>query len=306
MKLITTVPLPKITSQIDYNSRVILLGSCFTENIGTQLSRYGFHTVINPFGIIFNPVSIAALVQKSVEDTPFLPEDIDGTFSYWAHSVLNGSNAGQTLEQLNTARTHLKESILNASHVIITLGSAWVYRHVERDMIVANCHKQPQRYFNKELLSSQEIQTALLNISNGIERLNPGAQLIFTLSPVRHFKDGAVQNTRSKARLHDGIQHLVDQQKGLYFPSYEIVMDEMREYRFYGNDLLHLNELGIEYVWSRFRESVIDKNTLPIQKLVLKYRALASHRPTDVVSHSKQLKKLKEELLELYPEIQLS
>jgi lysophospholipase L1-like esterase len=306
MKLITTVPIPDVQNQIDYHSRVVLLGSCFTENIGAQLNNAGFHTLINPFGILFNPVSIAMLVHKACNDDFFTNDDVENTFSYTAHSVINGEDAGATLERLNAAQQQLKTGLDNASHIIITLGSAWVYRLKTSGMVVANCHKQPQQLFDKELLSSHEIISALLDIVSELKKVNPNCQVIFTLSPVRHFKDGVVENTRSKARLHDAIQYMVDQKKAHYFPSYEIVMDEMRDYRFYAKDLLHLNELGIEYVWLRFRESVINNNTLSIEKKVLKYRNLLAHRPTDVTKHKNQVHAMKNELLKSHPEIQLS
>jgi lysophospholipase L1-like esterase len=306
MKLITTVPIPDVENPIDYHSRIVMLGSCFTENIGAQLSNAGFHTLINPFGILFNPVSIATLVHKACNRELFTNDDVENTFSYYAHSVINGEDAATTLERLNAAQQQLKAGVEDASHVIITLGSAWVYRHKTRGMVVANCHKQPQQLFNKELLSSQQIIPALLNIVSDIKKINANCQVIFTLSPVRHFKDGVIENTRSKARLHDGIQHVIDRQKAFYFPSYEIVMDEMRDYRFYAKDLLHLNELGIEYVWLRFRESVINNNTLPIQKKVMKYRNLLAHRPTDATKHKNQLHAMRNELLISHPEIKLS
>ncbi len=305
IKLTTPVPVREFKNQIDYSSRIVLLGSCFTENIGTQLDHHGFHTTINPFGILFNPVSIAILVFKAANDIAFEPEDVEDTFSYFAHSDLNGEDKTATLIKLNAARSALKKALMESSHIFITLGSAWVYRHNERKMIVANCHKQPQDYFKKELLSPQEIADSLTSIVNEIKKLHLKSEVIFTLSPVRHLKDGAVENTRSKSRLHDAIQHVVDLQKAVYFPSYEIVMDEMRDYRFYGKDLLHLNELGVEYVWSRFRESVINKNTLTLQEKVKKYRNLAAHRPKDLIKHKEQVEAMRNNLLTSYPELHL-
>jgi lysophospholipase L1-like esterase len=306
MKLITPIIIPDFKNQMDYNSSVLLLGSCFTQNIGDHLQQAGFKTTVNPFGILFNPVSIAALIHKAVHDLEFTSDHVDNTFSYHAHSDLNGIDEKQTLDHLNTARNELNDALHNASHIIITLGSAWVYRHIDRGMVVANCHKQPQHHFKKELLTGQQNIPALLNIISDIRRINAHSEIMFTLSPVRHFKDGAVENTHSKARLHDAIQYVVDQQKAAYFPSYEIVMDEMRDYRFYGKDLLHLNELGVEYVWSRFRESVINKSTITIQNKISKYRSLAAHRPKDLEKHQRQLRAMKAALLESYPFIKLS
>lgn len=305
IKLTTPVPVPEFENQIDYSSQIVLLGSCFTENIGAQLDHYGFHTTVNPFGILFNPVSIAMLVSKAANDIPFEPEEVEDTFSYFAHSDLNGEDNTATLIKLNAARLVMKNALINSSHIFITLGSAWVYRHIKRGIIAANCHKQPQHLFEKELISTQEITDSLQNIVSGIRNLNTKTEIMFTLSPVRHFKDGAVENTRSKSRLHDAIQQVIDQKKAVYFPSFEIVMDEMRDYRFYGKDLLHLNELGVEYVWSRFRESVIKSNTVALQKKMLKYRNLAAHRPKDLVKHKEQVEAMRNNLLHNHPELNL-
>lgn len=304
MKLSTIVPIKPLAPPLDYESKVLCLGSCFAENISKKLRYFGFNTVINPFGIIFNPASLATLVERCVTEEKFDERDIDETFSFFAHSDLNGTDAETTVENLNNALCSLRERIENASHVFITLGTAWVYRHQDRDMIVANCHKQPQSEFSKELLTTNQINLHLESIVEQVEKLNPDCTICFTLSPVRHLRDGHVENLRSKSRLHDAIQNQVDQ--GLqYFPAYEIVMDELRDYRFYKPDMIHLNETGTDYVWLCFRESGINKNTYDAMNAVEKYQRLAAHRPKNLDLHNENLEVARKNLLEKHPYLSL-
>ncbi len=304
MKLSTIVPIQPLVPQIDYESTSLCLGSCFAENIGKKLQHYGFDTVINPFGIIFNPASLATLVERSVNGEKFSERDVEGLFSYFAHSDLNGENAREAVDNLNHGLQLMRERIGHASHIFITLGTAWIYRHLDRDMIVANCHKQPQSAFSKQLLTANQINLYLESIVEQVEKLNPDCTICFTLSPVRHLKDGHVENTRSKSRLHDAIQHQVDQ--GLqYFPAYEIVMDELRDYRFYKPDMIHLNETGTDYVWLCFRESGINKNTYDTMNAVEKFQRLAAHRPKNQELHQENIAVAKADLLEKYPNLSL-
>lgn len=304
MKLSTIVPLQPLEPQLDYESKVLCLGSCFAENIGKKLQYYGFDTVINPFGIIFNPASLAILIEKAAGTEPFSKHDVEDNFSFFAHSDLNETDAEATVENLNNALNGLLERIENASHVFITLGTAWVYRHLDRDMIVANCHKQPQSEFSKELLLTNQINLHLESIVEQVEKLNPDCTICFTLSPVRHLKDGHTENMRSKSRLHDAIQNQVDQ--GLqYFPAYEIVMDELRDYRFYKPDMIHLNETGTDYIWLCFRESGIHKNTFKTMSAVEKYQRLTAHRPKNLELHKENLEIARKDLLEKHPYLSL-
>jgi hypothetical protein len=172
----------------------------------------------------------------------------------------------------------------------VTLGTAWIYELKETGVIVANCHQQPQSLFGKRLLTAIEISDALESMELLIHKVNPQAQIIFTLSPVRHTKDGMVENTRSKARLHEAIQQQCSTENNYYFPAYEILMDELRDYRFYAQDMIHPNGTAVDYVWARFRESVLHTNTLASIKAVEKHRKLQSHRPKNREAHDIQLK----------------
>jgi len=305
MQLTTPIPLQPLKPGINYNSSLVFLGSCFTENISYKMSYYGFKTCVNPFGIIFNPHSMMVLLERSLSGQLFSMEDVTTHFSYLAHSDLNGSTEEDVLKNLNNAGELLVRQVKNASHIFITLGTAWVYEHLEQKMIVANCHQQPQALFEKKLLSIDKITTDLHKIIELIHESNGQAQVIFTLSPVRHLKDGFTENQRSKSRLFESVQSLVDQGKVSYFSAYEIVMDELRDYRFYGRDMLHLNETGIELVWERFRKSVISKSISPTMQAVEKYRKLVAHKPTDAIKHKEQVTKAGATLIEKYPQITL-
>ncbi|MBF4985670.1 GSCFA domain-containing protein, partial [Nonlabens mediterrranea] len=275
------------------------------ENIGSKMAYHGFKTCVNPFGIIFNPHSLMILLDRSLNDQLFTLEDVDSHFSYLAHSDLNGSTRDAVLNNLNTAGTLLTQQIKKASHVFITLGTAWIYEHIEQQSIVANCHKQPQVLFQKKLLSINKITDSLNVITSIIQRAQPNAQVVFTLSPVRHIKDGFTENQRSKARLFEAIQAVVEKQKAQYFPAYEITMDELRDYRFYSRDMIHLNETGIELVWERFRESVISTTCSPIMKAVDKHRRLVAHRPSNANLHQENIEQSIASLQQKYPEVEL-
>ncbi|EAS19907.1 conserved hypothetical protein [Flavobacteria bacterium BBFL7] len=305
MQLTTPVPITPLQPAINYDSSLVFLGSCFTENIGSKMAYHGFKTCVNPFGIIFNPHSLMILIDRSLNDQLFTLEDVDSHFSYLAHSDLNGSTRDAVLNNLNTAGTLLTQQIKKASHVFITLGTAWIYEHIKQQSIVANCHKQPQVLFQKKLLSINKITDSLNVITSIIQRAQPNAQVVFTLSPVRHIKDGFTENQRSKARLFEAIQAVVETQKAQYFPAYEIVMDELRDYRFYGRDMIHLSETGIELVWERFRESVISTTCSPIMKAVDKHRRLVAHRPSNANLHQENIERSIASLQQKYPEVEL-
>ncbi|WP_213522073.1 GSCFA domain-containing protein [Nonlabens sp.] len=305
MKLTTTVPSSNLPVLIDQHSKVVLLGSCFTENIGSKLAYFGFDVTVNPFGIVFNSTSLRILVERAINNQAFTAADGTDHFSYLVHSDLNSSDPKKLISNLNTALQHLRESLKEATHLFITLGTSWVYRYVEKDMIVANCHKQPQELFRKELLPIDGMHDDLKRIYELVTNWNKEINITYTLSPVRHIKDGFVENQRSKARLHEAIQLHVERTNAHYFPAYEIAMDELRDYRFYARDMVHLNDLGIDFIWIRFRESAINTNTLPQQQAVEKYRKLSHHKSTDLELHEQHLAKMREQIRTQYPLINL-
>jgi len=304
MKLTTSFDIPNHTQPIAYDSKMVLLGSCFSQNIGDKLAYYGFDAMVNPFGVIFNPHSLMVLMERSLTDG-FSDIDISETFSYLAHSDLDGVDKNETLTNLQKSGSQLKTELESASHLILTLGTAWIYEFKETGTIVANCHQQPQKLFNKRLLTIDEISQSLQHIKSLVNAVNPGVQIILTLSPVRHTKDGMVENSRSKARLHEAIQQQCENENAYYFPAFEILMDELRDYRFYARDMIHPNATAVDYVWLRFRESVINTNTSNAIKSIEKYRKLAAHRPKNATAHELQLSKMKTQLLADFPYLKL-
>ena len=305
MKLQTIIPLEKEENQIGYSSGVLLMGSCFSQNIAKKLDYFGFQNLSNPFGIIFNPCAIYKLIERALNDTNFTEKDIfylnERWQSYEVHSELSQITKQDFLALLNARLFQLKDSLLNASHVIITLGTAWVYELKETKTIVANCHKVPQHEFAKKLLTASEIEESLRSLQSHLTKLNPKATLIFTVSPVRHIKDGIVENSQSKAHLVTAI-HKMDAD---YFPSYELLMDELRDYRFYEADMLHPNQVAIAYIWERFNSTWISSETLSLQKKVAAIRQGLAHRPFNEASegHQKFLKDLQQKISEVKKEL---
>ncbi|NAS31528.1 GSCFA domain-containing protein [Flavobacteriaceae bacterium R38] len=321
MNFNTTIPLQAENNQIDYNSQLFLLGSCFSEHIGNKLQYYKFRTVQNPFGIIFHPRAIEKLILKAVNDERYTAEDIfelnGGWHCFDAHSRLSTIAKDKLLQQLNDALQVTNQQIHNATHIIITLGTAWVYRYIETDNLVANCHKVPQKKFLKELLSIDEIVESLEAILAIVKSVNSDATFIFTVSPVRHLKDGFIENQLSKSHLIAAIHQIVDAQlssraqlrgKAVYFPSYEIMMDELRDYRFYKEDLIHPNSTAIDYIWEKFQFSWIDDAVADTLLEVGKIQKGLQHRPFNPESeqHVQFLNKLevmKSKVMEKYPHI---
>ena len=259
MNLQTQIPLKKeLRNQIDYKANILLLGSCFSKNIGDKLAHFKFQSEQNHFGILFHPKAIETLITNAINEKKYTEKDIFFTNERWhsfeAHSNLSCADKNKLLENLNTAIQQTNQQLKNASHVIITLGTSWIYRFIETDTIVANCHKIPQKKFLKELLSVDEITESLEAIISLIMSVNKNAAIIFTVSPVRHLKDGFVENQQSKSHLIAGIHQLLDcaRRDIFYFPAYEIMMDELRDYRFYAEDMIHPNATAINYIWEKF------------------------------------------------------
>ncbi|MEZ4795716.1 MAG: GSCFA domain-containing protein [Flavobacteriaceae bacterium] len=285
MKLQTQIPLEKKSNNlIDYNSKILLLGSCFVENIGNKLNYYKFKNLQNPFGILFQPLAIEKLITNAINEKEFTEDDIFFYNEQWhcydAHSKLSQVAKENLLIDLNNQIGLTTQQLNNSTHIIITLGTAWVYRHIETDAIVANCHKVPQKKFLKELLSVDEILESLGSIITLIRSVNKKASIIFTVSPVRHLKDGFVENTQSKAHLISAIHQVVEPRHNVhYFPSYEIMMDELRDYRFYNEDMIHPNQTAINYIWEKFKTVWISKDAIETMCVVEEVQRGLLHKP---------------------------
>ena len=293
MKLQTPVADEPCKVGISYEDKIMMLGSCFADNIGKQLVDYGFDVCVNPFGTLYNPVSILRSVERLISGTPFIAEDcvqIGAGDSRWCsfshHTSFARASREEFLEHANMALKAAHEHFLSCTKVIITLGTSWCFRHKESDAIVSNCLKHHASEFFRERLSAAEVTEALRRIVELCCESSAGVcpkQFIFTVSPIRHFKDGAHGNQISKSALLLGIDDLL---AGLpadlsmnpfyfadYFPAYEIVMDELRDYRFYAEDMCHPTQQTVDYIRERFLGWALHADESPrLQEKIREYR----------------------------------
>ncbi len=283
MNFRTEIDLEQSKNLIDYNSKIVLLGSCFSENIGQKLNYFKFQNFINPLGIFFQPLAIENLISRAINQNLFSERDVYFHNEQWlsleAHSSCNKTEKDALITFLNQQLGETKKQLESATHLIITLGTAWTYFWKETNQPVANCHKILQKQFDKKLLTPSKITTSLNNIINLIQTVNPTVAIVFTVSPVRHIKDGIVENTRSKSHLLTAVHQVVEENRDCsYFPAYEIVNDDLRDYRFFEKDLVHPNEMAIDYIWEQFKMAYINSNTETVLKQVETVQRGLSHR----------------------------
>jgi hypothetical protein len=272
-----------------------------------KLDYFKFQNSCNPFGILFHPLAIERLIAFGVAKKVFTEADIffhnERWHCYDAHSDLSNPDPIALINDLNTIIQSTWKQLSEATDIIITYGTAWVYRNNENSAIVANCHKVPQKQFEKQLLSIDMIQKSIQNTIHLIQSINPEVKIIFTVSPVRHIKDGFVENQLSKSHLISAIHGAFSLQVSAfnYFPSYEIMMDELRDYRFYADDMLHPSQLAIDYIWKRFKETNISETALSIMEEVETIQKSLSHKPfnPNSESHQKFEAKLKDKIATL-------
>ncbi|MFY0483389.1 GSCFA domain-containing protein [Flavobacterium sp. PLA-1-15] len=310
MQFRTQIPISKSNCQIDYNSKIVSIGSCFAENIGDKFEYFKFQNTVNPFGIIFNPVSIEKIVRRVVEKDYYTGKDVFFANGRWhcfeVHSELSSSDKESFIEKLNQLIEHVFIAISQSTHIIVTYGTSWVYREKEYSEIVANCHKLPQKQFDKELLSVEVNQNSIRSTIDMVHQLNPDASLVFTVSPVRHIKDGFVENQISKAQLITALHSSISGfPSSSYFPSYEIMMDELRDYRFYAEDMLHPNQTAIDYIWKLFAEAHFSTETFSVMTLVENIQKAINHRPFDEngAEHQKFLSNLQDKIKKIQEKV---
>ena len=299
MNFRTQITIPKTNHPIDYNSKVISIGSCFAMNISSKLEYFKFQQYGNPFGILFQPNAIENLLSRAIENRLFTQDDLVFENELWhcleVHSELSNSDQLDMLINLNGILTFLCGQLQSATHLIITFGTAWTYRFTDSQKRVANCHKIPQSKFTKELLSVEEILSSLQNSHTLLKKFNPDLNFIYSISPVRHLKDGFVENQQSKAHLIVALHQFMgqlstaEQKKAHYFPAYEIMMDDLRDYRFYEQDMLHPNETAIQYIWELFTETHISYHAFPIMNELESIQKGLAHRPFNPTTEQHQL-----------------
>ncbi len=286
MPFTTPVEIPEVPWKIGYQSKNILLGSCFTENIGNRLKELCFDVDLNPFGIQYNPASIALSLKRLLIENPFKASDLSEYNGLWHsfmhHGHFSSFNQQETLDRINERFNTSVIYLRNADFLFITLGTAWIYELRKSGTVVANCHKIPSTEFRRFRLTTPETVNYLMEALEILWGINPSIKVIFTVSPVRHTADGAIENQRSKATLLLAADALINgfgKNRCAYFPSFEIVMDELRDYRFYADDMVHLSTIANEFVWDKFESAVIDKNDHKLIHEIKRLTKAASHRP---------------------------
>lgn len=279
----TIIPIKK-ELDIKHPNKIMMFGSCFTENIGQKLIDHKFSVSCNPLGILFNPISIQQTIFRIINNTPVTKDDlfeVEGVWnSFLFHSQFAQLSAQDYLNNVNQKIEEAHSFLKSCDFLFITLGTAWIYEDKATNQPVANCHKVESSRFNRRRISETECRDTLLNIIQEIQTINQQIKFIFTVSPIRHWKDGAHGNQLSKSTLLLSIDKICEMYSDCsYFPSYEILMDELRDYRFYADDMLHPSESAINYIWERFSDCYFSEETKKINKEVEEINLAINHRP---------------------------
>lgn len=311
----TIVNIEPTVKKITHETKLITLGSCFSEHIGKKLMEASFPVNANPFGILFNPASIKNSLLDILANKGFSKSDLFSNNSLWSsfsHSTLFSSVDHKTcLQNINSKIESAHKHLQITDFLLITFGTSWIYELKENGKVVSNCHKLPAGNFNRRRLSVDEITTDYTKLFDSIKKINPKIEVIFTISPVRHWKDGAHENNISKGVLLLAIDALCRQFDYVgYFPAYEIQMDELRDYRFYAEDMLHPSSVSINYIWKRFQDYCMSEETKSIIRKIEEIHLDEAHRPLhpDSTEHQTFLLKLEEKkrrFLKEYPNISL-
>lgn len=285
-KFHTIVDIPSFPWQTGYRKKNMFIGSCFTENVGKQMAGLKFDTDINPFGILYNPWSVANAMRFLMQEKEFEENDLvehnDLWHSFYHSGKFSEPEKKQTLKRINSRTKQSSLYLRNSHFLFITFGTAWVYRYKKTGQIVSNCHKIPATHFERLRLQVDEIVELILDLLNKLFSLNPDIKVVFTVSPIRHWKDGAIENQRSKAALILAVEQVlkkIGKDKCAYFPAYEIVMDELRDYRFYSDDMIHLTEFTVDHIWSIFKDNLVDKLSCEVAEKVQQLINAVNHKP---------------------------
>ena len=269
--------------QIRYGEKIMLWGSCFTEHIGGRLAKAKFSILQNPNGILFDPLSVSRSILACMENRIYTAEDLVYLNELWQswdyHSMYSGISSDEVLEKINDSTGTAHAFLKNADHLVVTLGSAFTYKLAGTSRQVANCHRAPGQTFNKVLLGTDEIVFAYTTLLAELRAMNPALQVIFTISPVRHIRDGVIENNRSKSRLIEAVHTIVgDNDNCCYFPAYELVIDVLRDYRFYDIDMVHPNYAATEFVFEQFVQHFIYPDDRKLMEEVRNLMNAVSHR----------------------------
>lgn len=308
MEFRTKVEIQSSPFKINYQSGCIFIGSCFADNIGSRLKTMKFPVVYNPFGVLYNPVSVKDNLLILIEKRVFSENDLhlynENWISFSHYSAFSNSDKNLCLDKINNSILTASESLSSAKYLFITFGTAWIYEFLKTGKIVANCHKIPSVEFRRFMLNTEQVASEYQSFFKKLKSFNPGIKVIFTLSPIRHWKDGAVKNQLSKSTLLVAIHRLIEEFEFVsYFPAYEIFMDELRDYRYYAKDMVHPSEVAIDYIWSRFIATYMSDEALSIMKETEIIIQAKNHRPLN--PHSLESEKFRKKMLNLIENKQL-
>ncbi|WP_291072764.1 GSCFA domain-containing protein [Empedobacter sp. UBA5987] len=284
MQFRTTFQIQSSDFKLNHQHKILTIGSCFSDEIGKRLTDLKFDGLINPFGVIFNSHSIQNLIERSIQKKYFTTADVhqngEEFFCFDVHSSFNALTKEAVLEELNLTLDQVHDYILSCDVLMITLGTSWIYEWKTSNQVVANCHKVDAKQFEKRLLTTEENLKSLELIVSDLKNINPTIRIITTVSPVRHTKDGMIENNVSKARLLDALYQLSLQNNQVeYFPSYELVLDDLRDYRFFKEDLIHPSKQAVDYIWEKFSETYFEQSTQTIIQKINKVISAINHRP---------------------------
>lgn len=280
----------QLAQKINHRHKLLLVGSCFTENIGDKLLAHKFSVLQNPNGILFNPVSVKESIANYISNKIITEDDLfylnEGYHSWQHHSRFSGITRQDAVQKINASTSAAHHYLKETGFVIITLGSAWVYEltgkaaNANAGSVAANNHKAPADWFNRRLLSNPEVIDLLNTTILQLQQFAPGIKIIFTISPVRHLREGFVENNRSKAALINAV-HLAAEtfENVFYFPAYELVIDDLRDYRFFAEDMVHPNYAATNYVWEKFISTCIDEPSQELMKQINEINAAVHHKP---------------------------
>ncbi|MCF0222150.1 MAG: GSCFA domain-containing protein [Fibrobacter sp.] len=290
MELFTKVDLPQAGFKIDYTKHLMFVGSCFAQNISRRFVDLKFDTLVNPFGVVYNPLSICQMFNNIASGRQYTEKDIfcdHGKWNCWdAHSSLSNRKKEECLLNLNNAVVASAGFLKKADAVFITLGTAYVYFMKQSGVPVSNCHREDSSMFERRLISVEEAAKALKNVVENLREINPDVNVVFTVSPLRHLNDGAHGNNLSKSTLHLAIVQVQSRYPDVvsYFPSYEIVMDELRDYRFYDRDMVHLSDVAEDFIFEKMGETYFCEGTFACVEQVKKFMKAVNHRVVDTGS----------------------
>ena len=321
MKFHFEFDIKKLQKPIGLKDKLLLIGSCFTENIGEKLRKHKFTVLENPHGILFNPVSVADAIADYISNKKYTDSDLFSLNESWHswkhHSRFSGLTQKESLDKINYAIAEAHSYLKEADYLMITLGSAWLYTLTEKAdnaipfSVAANNHKAPSDWFQKKLLHTSDAVNLLNELVKSLQTFNPKLRIIFTISPVRHLREGLVENNRSKSVLIQSVHQLVDNYEHLYyFPAYELVIDDLRDYRFYAEDLVHPNYQATQYVWEKLVEACMEEETKNLMKDIAEINLAYQHKPFNPSTEMHQLflknyLKKSKQLTEKYPYLNL-